>query len=558
MAGTGRGKMRRYVEADREARRTGVPVEEVFGLREEAYQWDVQRSLDASFAHETERERARDRIESGISRRDFLKRGGLVGAGVIGLTMLSASDPLARRANAATAPRVVVVGAGIAGMTAAYRIYKSTGWVPQVYEATQRVSGRVETVRGKMQDSEYFEECASGIDTNQSGPGSIIALAEELGLQPFDDLWLNYLNGDDVYHYLGKKYTWNQLKAGVAAIDNFANVQWRKIKFLPAYNKTNATATTWDNKTVLELINSTAYPVTTPAGAYYAQTIAGDAGGPADKMSALHAILNQGGRTIWPTGDNKYDERWAIPGGNDVLASTLTSRIPAGSVHFDQALVAIKKNTDNTYTLTFQGSGGGGTSTVVADRVVMANPPTTMKYINYSAAGFSAQKVKCFAQPLGNNAKLALQFNGQAWAPATGDAYSDTVGGYTWPVQFRSTAKPHLLLLNNKDYGPLTAEEASPAVVSESLAALDKLFPGISISFIPGQCYISQRTNDKYTGGSYPYYGLGGFTGYQGYQKVREGNVHFAGDHAADYARIGYMDGAVRSGERAAAEVTSY
>lgn len=558
MAGTERAKLRRYVQADREARRTGVPVEEVFGPQEEAYQRDIQRSLSASFAREAERERARDRIESSVSRRDFLKRSGLVGAGVVGLTMLSASDPLARGANAATAPRVVVVGGGFAGLTAAYRIYKLKGWVPQVYEASERVSGRVETIRGKMLDGQYFEECASAIDSNQTGTGSITELCKELGLQPFVDLWLNYIDGDTYYHYLGKKRTWKELSKGVSAIDSFASDLWKKIRFLPAYNKTNATATKWDNKTVADLINSTSYPVTTPAGAYYAQTFGADAGGPASGASAIHAILNQGGTAIWPSGDKKFDERWAIPGGNDVLASSLVSRLPAGSVHLDQALLAMRKNTDNTYTLTFQSSGGAIT-TVVADRVVMANPPTTMKYIDYSAAGFSALKLKCFSQPLGNNAKLALQFNGQAWAPASGDAYSDMVTGDTWPVQFSSTKTPHLLLENNKDYPPLPPlEQGAPdPVVTETLAALDKLFPGISTKFIPGQCYISQHTQEKYIGGSYSYYQPGGFTGYQGYQKVREGNVHFAGEHTADYARIGYMDGAVRSGERVATEVTS-
>ena len=557
--GPAKGMSNRYRAAAREASQTAVPVEEVFGLREEAYQADLQRSLDASSQLEAERDRVRDRVESGINRRDFLKRGGLVGAGVVGLTMLNSAGSLTTRTNAATAPRIVIVGGGFAGLTAAYRIYKLKGWAAQVYEATDRVSGRVETIRGKMQDGIYFEECASAIDTNQTGPGSITNLANELGLTPFDDVWLNYLNGDEVYNYLGKPYTWNQLKAGVAAIDSYARNLWNKIKFLPAYNKTNATATTWDNKTVVDLINSTAYPVTTPAGAYYAQTFGSDAGGPAGMSSAIHVILNQGGKTIWPSGAKKFDERWAIPGGNDTMASTLASRIPAGSVHLDRALIAIKKNIDNTYTLTFQNSGGAIT-TVIADRVVMANPPTTMKHIDYSAAGFSVLKVKCFSQPLGNNAKLAFQFNGQAWGPASGDAYSDMVTGDTWPVQFKGTKSPHLLMENNKDYPTLPPiEQGAPAyVVTETLAALDKLFPGISSKFIPGQAYISQHTQETYAGGSYAYYRPGDFTRYQGYQKVREGNVHFAGEHTADYARIGYMDGAVRTGERVATEVTSY
>src|SRR6266566_4562247 len=67
------------------------------------------------------------------NRRDFLIAGG---------ASLLAPGLLARRAQSATAPRIVVVGAGLAGMTAAYRIWKRTGWHPKVYEAHATIGGR--------------------------------------------------------------------------------------------------------------------------------------------------------------------------------------------------------------------------------------------------------------------------------------------------------------------------------------------------------------------------------------------------------------------------------
>ncbi len=550
-------KLKRFRAAYREARRTGAPVDDVFGVREETYQRELERSLEQSATLEPERRRVRDRLENSVTRRDFLKRGGLVGAGVVGLTMVSAG-PLARRANAA-GPRVVVIGGGLAGLTAAYRINKLKGWAPQVYEATDRVGGRAETVRGLMQDGVYFEECASGISSNESGTGTITNLATEVGLTPLVDIWLNYTtkSGGELYNYLGSNRTWSQLSTGYTAILDKCWELWRGIgRKIPTYQTTNTTAKTWDNKSVVDLINSTAYPVTTPAGAYVAQTFGVEYGGPASVSSAIHQILEEG--NFWG-GDSGYDERFAIPGGNDVLASTLASRLPAGSVHFDQALIAIRKNTDSTYTLTFQNSGGAIT-TIIADRVVMANPPTTMKYIDYSAAGFNALKVKTFAEPLGNAAKLAFQFNGQAWAPKSGDAYSDMVTGSAWTVQFQGTASPHMLMMNNKAYPTLPdIEEGAPAsVVSETLTAMDKLWPGMSSKFIPGQAYISQHAQDKWTGGCYSYRGLGGFTTYGDAEQIRSGNVHFAGEHTAPYIKRGTMDGAVRSGERVATEVTGY
>jgi len=95
-------------------------------------------------------------------------------------------------------------------------------------------------------------------------------------------------------------------------------------------------------------------------------------------------------------------------------------------------------------------------------------------------------------------------------------------------------------------------------VVTETLAAINTLWPGMGSSFIAGQAYISQHTQEKWAGGCYSYRGLGGFTTYGNAEKLRQGNVHFAGEHTAQYTRHGTMDGAVESGERAAAEIVSY
>ncbi|MGZ5319271.1 MAG: FAD-dependent oxidoreductase [Actinomycetota bacterium] len=43
-------------------------------------------------------------------------------------------------------------------------------------------------------------------------------------------------------------------------------------------------------------------------------------------------------------------------------------------------------------------------------------------------------------------------------------------------------------------------------------------------------------------------------TGFSGIEGAREGNIHFAGD-ATEWDFAGYMEGAVLSGERRAAEI---
>ncbi len=557
-------RLRRRRTANRIARQTGVPVDEVFGEREERYQADLAASMERSHDLEPERRRVREMIEDRVSRREFIKRSGLVGAGVVVTTMAVSAPSLlrAKRAAAATAPRVVVVGAGFAGLTAAYRIYRLMGWVPQVYEAQDRVGGRVETIRGGAA-GQYSEECASGINTNEtSGTGSIGALATELGLTPLVDTYLNGVPGNTgtVYNYLGKAYTESQLDAGSTAIDDYAYTQWSKIGYVPTYSRNNATARTFDAMSCQQFYANAGYPVTTPAGAYRAQVFGVEYGGRASVSSSLHEIVEQG--NFWGA-DSGYEERWAIPGGNDVLAATLVSKLPTGSVHLGKQLVAIVKNTDSTYTLTFQATGGGSLTTVDADRVVLSLPPTCMKSVDYSQAGFSTQKNLFFQNcKLGDNAKMNMQFSGQPWNKNghDGDAYTDMEAGSTWQASYQGTNPSWLLSMNNTDYGTLTGDAMPPAQVSKMLSIYDKLWPGqgVGAAFISGNAWLNQRLHEPFSQGSYPYRGLNGFTTYGGTESLREGNVHFCGDAAAPYTERGNMGGAVQSGEKAATELTSY
>jgi monoamine oxidase len=279
-----------------------------------------------------------------------------------------------------------------------------------------------------------------------------------------------------------------------------------------------------------------------------------DYGGRAADASALHAIVDQGG--FWPKG---LDERWAIPGGNDTLCHTLADDLPGGSVNLGHALVAISRSSDGSYRLTFD---NGSLVDVVADRVVLAIPPPVMKKVDFSVAGFSRAKTRMFnEEKLGSNCKLNFQFSSSPWEAAgdAGDAVTDLVLGETWQANFLSASPSVFVMENNERYpGEPAHGAASSAVVSNTVSAIEELWPGAGGNLVPEQAYLDVWSNDPWAEGSYSYYPPHGFTTYGAVEKKREGNVHFAGEHTADYDERGYMDGAVASGERAAKEVTSY
>ena len=66
-----------------------------------------------------------------------------------------------------------------------------------------------------------------------------------------------------------------------------------------------------------------------------------------------------------------------------------------------------------------------------------------------------------------------------------------------------------------------------------------------------GEAWTDRWVSDRWARGSYAAYLPGQFTRFYGYAGRSEGPVHFAGEHTAT-TNQGYLEGAVRSGERAA------
>jgi len=536
--------------ADREAQETGIPTAEVFERREVERTRRLARSLEVSAQYEDQRGQMTAMLTAGMDRRDFLRRGALFGAAAAGLGMdITAVAP---PTNAATNPRVVVVGAGFAGLTAAYRIYKLKGWVPAVYEAQTRVGGRARTIRGGAA-GQYTEAGPSGISSNEP---TIKKLVGELGLGALIDTFLNSTTADELYSFGGTKVLWKSLAAPISAFNDQCSADWVKIgRAIPTYAASNAWAKAKDAQPLASYIDAATSDRN--ARSYLKAMFGQEYGGPAELTSSLHGILEEG--NFWGA-EAGYDERYAVPGGNDTLATALAAHLPVGAVRLGQQLSAIRLNTDKTYTLTF--TNGATKTDVLADRVVLAIPLTILRTVDFSKAGFSVVKTLAIRnEAMGTNAKLNIQFNGRPWSDQkqSGDSNSDMVTGATWQASYQAKTPAWLLALNNRNYGSVAAHGMAPdAVITETNKAIDKLWAGASAKEITGQFYLDYWPADPWVRGSYSYYGLNGFTTFGGAEAGREGSVHFAGEHTAPYIKRGTMDGAVQSGERCAREITGY
>src|SRR3989440_8497955 len=128
-------------------------------------------------AEAAERGAAVERVlEERTTRRELLKRGGAVG---VGAAAAGTMGRFAKAAYGATQPRIAVVGAGLAGLTCAYRL-KQAGLIAQVYEAhAGRIGGRCWSYRaGDIFGDQVAEHGGELID---QGPTEMRQLVQELG-----------------------------------------------------------------------------------------------------------------------------------------------------------------------------------------------------------------------------------------------------------------------------------------------------------------------------------------------------------------------------------------
>ena len=144
--------LRRAAVIAAHAKRTGRPLDEVIDIEREA------------------------RIDR--ARRRFLRDA----AGASGALLLAACAPAAMKPKRDD-DAVVIVGAGVAGLTCAYRL-RQAGVAVRVYEAQDRIGGRMFSLTTHFADGQVCELGGELIDT---GHARIRALASELGLA-LDDL----------------------------------------------------------------------------------------------------------------------------------------------------------------------------------------------------------------------------------------------------------------------------------------------------------------------------------------------------------------------------------
>jgi monoamine oxidase len=295
-------------------------------------------------------------------------------------------------------------------------------------------------------------------------------------------------------------------------------------------------------------------------------------GGPPEEQSALNLIYLLGGDATTNSGSQPRsapvlgggDEKWHVRGGNDQLIHGMLRRLPSGVVHLGERLVALRRKGHGRQVVTLH--HGHGTREITADHVVLALPFTTLREVDLTRADLPALHRRAIhEEPLGSNAKVFLQFDRRVWDDAgeTGNAYCAGVVQGSWDAAGYQPGTAGILAALpggtigtdwGQRYGLHHYRGSAPdPMVSDYLSAFDAIFPGVRSAY-NGKSYYVWSTGDPHARGAYSYLKVGQYTGFNGVQGRREGNLHFAGEHTSVNYQ-GYIEGALRSGQRCAEEI---
>jgi monoamine oxidase len=511
------------------------------------------------------RERARERRAGALSRREFLAGAAAGAAGAL------ATAAMPRAARGATAPRIAIIGGGISGLTTALTL-ADAGIGTTIYESSDRLGGRMHSDAAYWNEGQVSEWCGELID---SGHKTILSLAQRYRLATTDLLGAEPNSSEDTYYFDGAFYPKTQADVDFQPVHNALQGDVSKASYPTLYNLSTPTGQALDAMSVYDWIDS---------------RVPGGHGSPFGQLLDVAYNIEYGAETTDQSSLNLVyllgykarpgnfavfgasDERYHITGGNQRLPATIAADIAGRGVSIETGarLSAIALRSDGSYALSFDGRSGA----VIADHVVLALPFAVLRTLNYNRAGFdSLKKLAIERLGRGRNDKLHLQFTNRLWngtgahawpGVSNGASYSDTGYQNTWDVS-RGQAGGSGILVDytggnvagsfapTTPYSDATTNPQVTAYAQAFLTQLEPVFPGIRARW-NGKASLSHPASDPNLLLSYSYWRVGQYTSFSGYEKKRQANVHFAGEHCSQDFQ-GFMEGGASEGVRAAGEI---
>jgi monoamine oxidase len=444
----------------------------------------------------------------------------------------------------AAATDVVVVGAGLAGLVAARELV-AAGAEVVVLEARDRVGGRTLTVPAA--DGTPIDHGGQWIGPTQD---RIAAVAESVGVTTFPswDRGLHVEFRDGLAHRFDGRLPAGDPDAAAAMDVAVRELEAMAATVPPEAPWTADRARDWDWQTVESWLQA---GVANQAARTWLRTavrstLAAEAG----ELSLLHTLFvirSAGSLARLIQTEDGAQERRFHQGAQTVsvrLAEALGDRVvlgaPAAVVHHDAGGVVVE----------------AAGRAVAAQRAILAIPPALAGRLGYRPAlpGWRAQLTQ--RVPMGSVVKVHALYDEPFWRQ---DGLSGLAVNFDGPVEIvydnsPAGGSPGVLVgfVEGRDARDFTRRPPAERRAT-FLACLVGCF-GAAAGH-PRELLERSWAEEEYSGGCFAgFFPPGVWTSYGRALREPVGRLHWAGTETATVWNS-YMDGAVRSGERAAAEV---
>jgi monoamine oxidase len=419
-------------------------------------------------------------------------------------------------------PKVIIIGAGFAGLAAAYQLQqRKIDFV--ILEARNRIGGRV--FSHTIDEAEKLVIELGGEWVGKSHK-RMIELCDRFKLKLFD----NYFNTRLIYKgkYFEKdkwgfstvwEKKFEQLKADYHKLTDAGAKKLDKIDWWRYLVNNGCDG---DDLEFRELMDST------------------DFGESLRHVSAYAAL----GEYAESNDTNEMDLK--IEGGNSQLAFAFRDAIGADKIMLQHKVKKIEQGATVKVTCEdgklFEG-----------DQIICTVPTISAKKINWVPALPADMQLAMNELQYARINKNAMLYANRFWKDESFDLVSDTPGHYFYHgTKNQPSAKGVLISYSIGDKAPVIkaqSDEWKADMINMSLK------PG----FGDTKQYLEKQVDyywgeDQYSMGAYAMYGVGQWFGIMPVLQQSFMRTHFAGEHLSD-AWQGFMEGAIETGEAAAAKI---
>jgi len=450
-----------------------------------------------------------------ITRRDFIRQSAIISSGLL------VANSSFGEINIGKKPKVIIIGAGFAGLSAAYYLHKKNIEFI-ILESRERIGGRVFSQEIDKGEKLVVELGAEWVGASHE---RLIDLTQEMGLglenNQFDTHLIyrnSYFKNNEWDYSTSWKSKFESLLKNYQHMSDKDKVKLDKIDWWRYLINNGCDGRDLDLR---ELIDST------------------DFGETIRSVSAYSALAE------YAESSPKNEMDFKIKGGNALLAERLGDKIGRDKI---KTSCIVERIVQGKQVKVYCRNG----ETFEADKIICTVPTFAAKRIKWEPSMPIEMSMAMDELQYCRINKNPVLFNSRFWKDERFDMVTDTPAHYLYHATKNQMSKKGVLISYAiGDKAAVIANQSDDWKANMLQQSLSPYFGDI-------KSMIERQVNyywgvDEYSKGAYAIYGKGQWFKLQPILKKPFINTHFAGEHLADWQ--GFMEGAINTGEEAAAAI---